>query len=98
MPMKLGRILLWSMVTVLMAGLLASCGFHRKKYENPITKDTQQPDKKHLVRLLGILGDGVLVLLAVEATGGEKSRHQHGHHRPEKNPAQFHRHNSPTAL
>ncbi len=43
--MKLGRILLWSMVTVLMAGLLASCGFRRKKYENPITKDTQQPDK-----------------------------------------------------
>ncbi|MEO8657912.1 MAG: outer membrane protein assembly factor BamD, partial [Bryobacteraceae bacterium] len=26
-------------------GLLSSCGFHRKKYENPITKDTQQPDK-----------------------------------------------------
>ena len=25
--------------------LLASCGFKRKKYENPITKDTQQPDK-----------------------------------------------------
>ena len=23
----------------------AGCGFHRKKYENPITKDTQQPDK-----------------------------------------------------
>ncbi len=23
----------------------ASCGFKRKKYENPITKDTQQPDK-----------------------------------------------------
>jgi len=45
MPMKLGRILLWSMVTVLMAALLASCGFRRKKYENPITKDTQQPDK-----------------------------------------------------
>src|ERR1043166_4325921 len=22
-----------------------SCGFHRKKYENPITKDTEQPDK-----------------------------------------------------
>src|SRR5512140_2553611 len=45
MPMKLGRILLWSMVTVLCLGLLASCGFRRKKYENPITKDTQQPDK-----------------------------------------------------
>jgi outer membrane protein assembly factor BamD len=32
--------------TVLMAALLASsCGFKRKAYENPITKDTQQPDK-----------------------------------------------------
>jgi len=28
-----------------MLGLLTSCGFRRKKYENPITKDTQQPDK-----------------------------------------------------
>jgi outer membrane protein assembly factor BamD len=27
------------------AMLTASCGFHRKKYDNPITKDTQQPDK-----------------------------------------------------
>src|SRR5947209_19426161 len=26
-------------------GLMCSCGFRRKKYENPITKDTQQPDK-----------------------------------------------------
>src|SRR6266699_188293 len=25
--------------------LLSSCGIKRKKYENPITKDTQQPDK-----------------------------------------------------
>ncbi len=25
--------------------LIGSCGFKRKKYENPITKDTQQPDK-----------------------------------------------------
>ncbi len=32
-------------IVVLMAGLLASCGFRRKKYENPITKDTKQPDK-----------------------------------------------------
>src|SRR6201987_3349666 len=31
---------------VLAAALLASsCGFKRQKYENPITKDTQQPDK-----------------------------------------------------
>ena len=28
-----------------MLALLTSCGFQRKKYENPITKDTQQPDK-----------------------------------------------------
>jgi len=28
-----------------MAGLLTSCSFKRKKYENPITKDTKQPDK-----------------------------------------------------
>jgi outer membrane protein assembly factor BamD len=26
-------------------GLLSSCGLRRKKYENPIVKDTQQPDK-----------------------------------------------------
>jgi outer membrane protein assembly factor BamD len=30
---------------VLLAGLLTSCGLRRKKYENPIAKDTQQPDK-----------------------------------------------------
>jgi outer membrane protein assembly factor BamD len=30
---------------VLLCGLATSCGFKRKKYENPITKDTQQPDK-----------------------------------------------------
>src|SRR5260370_11491985 len=33
------------LVVLLMAGLLTSCGFKRKKYENPITKDTKQPDK-----------------------------------------------------
>src|SRR5258706_15574851 len=30
---------------VCLAYASASCGFHHKKYENPITKDTQQPDK-----------------------------------------------------
>ena len=30
---------------LLVLALLTSCGFRRKKYENPITKDTQQPDK-----------------------------------------------------
>lgn len=32
-------------VLLLVAGLAASCGFRRKKYENPINADTQQPDK-----------------------------------------------------
>ncbi len=35
----------YGIVTLLAAGLLSSCGIRRKKYENPITKDTQQPDK-----------------------------------------------------
>jgi outer membrane protein assembly factor BamD len=30
---------------VMLAVLNVSCGFKRKKYDNPITKDTQQPDK-----------------------------------------------------
>jgi outer membrane protein assembly factor BamD len=35
-----------TVVAMVVAGLLTSaCGFKRKKYENPITKDTQQPDK-----------------------------------------------------
>src|SRR5271169_2729056 len=32
-------------VVASLAVLLSSCGIKRKKYENPITKDTQQPDK-----------------------------------------------------
>src|SRR5437870_7544602 len=32
-------------VLAVAALLLSSCGIRRKKYENPITKDTQQPDK-----------------------------------------------------
>ncbi len=32
-------------VFLLLAVLLSSCGIKRKKYANPITKDTQQPDK-----------------------------------------------------
>ena len=35
-----------TLTALLVAALLAvSCGFRRKRYENPITKDTQQPDK-----------------------------------------------------
>src|SRR5260370_11981100 len=32
-------------VVVAVAVLLGGCGIRRKKYGNPITKDTQQPDK-----------------------------------------------------
>ncbi len=32
-------------VLALLTGLLASCGFRRKKYENPIATNSQQPDK-----------------------------------------------------
>jgi outer membrane protein assembly factor BamD len=33
------------LIVMLMAGLVTSCGFRRKKYDDPITKDTKQPDK-----------------------------------------------------
>jgi outer membrane protein assembly factor BamD len=33
------------LVAIMLAGLLASCGFKAKKYDDPITKDTKQPDK-----------------------------------------------------
>lgn len=36
------RIGIAALAAVMLAG---GCGFHRKKYENPITKDTEQPDK-----------------------------------------------------
>jgi len=32
-------------VLVVVALFVSACGFKRKKYDNPITKDTQQPDK-----------------------------------------------------
>ena len=37
----------WMRVAALVVALalLTSCGFKRKKYENPISSDTQQPDK-----------------------------------------------------
>ncbi len=33
------------LVVTMMAGLITSCGFKAKKYDDPITKDTKQPDK-----------------------------------------------------
>jgi len=35
----------WITVVASLAVLFSSCSLKRKKYENPITKDTQQPDK-----------------------------------------------------
>src|ERR1700685_1862605 len=32
-------------IVILMMGLMTSCGFRAKKYADPITKDTKQPDK-----------------------------------------------------
>jgi outer membrane protein assembly factor BamD len=44
--MKLHRNLFtYGVVVVVVAGLASSCAYHRKKYENPITKSTEQPDK-----------------------------------------------------
>src|SRR5277367_2625096 len=33
------------LIAIVGAGLLTSCSFHKKKYDDPITKDTKQPDK-----------------------------------------------------
>ncbi len=33
------------LILVLVAIVISGCGFRRKKYENPISKDTEQPDK-----------------------------------------------------
>ena len=45
-------------VVVLVLGLLSSCGFRRKKYENPITKDTEQPDKVLFDKAIGDMEKG----------------------------------------
>src|SRR5580693_558713 len=43
---------------ILMAGLLTSCGFRAKKYDDPITKDTKQPDKVLFDRSIGDIEHG----------------------------------------
>jgi outer membrane protein assembly factor BamD len=42
MNLNTKRIGIAALAAVMLTG---GCGFHRKKYENPITKDTEQPDK-----------------------------------------------------
>src|SRR5216684_5460505 len=41
-----------------LAMLVSSCGIRRKKYENPITKDTQQPDKVLFDKAIGDMERG----------------------------------------
>jgi outer membrane protein assembly factor BamD len=43
--MQLYHTMRYTPALLALAGLLASCGLKRHPYENPITKDTQQPDK-----------------------------------------------------
>src|SRR5579872_138484 len=38
--------------------LISGCGFHRKKYENPITKETEQPDKVLYDKAIGDIEKG----------------------------------------
>src|SRR5438477_8025708 len=45
----------YMIVLAALAGLLSSCGIRRKKYENPISKDTQQPDKVLFDKAVGDL-------------------------------------------
>ena len=41
----LNKSIRWTLVALVAATLVSGCGFRRKKYENPIGKDTEQPDK-----------------------------------------------------
>ncbi len=43
MMIRFSRVTIAIVVSALLA--VSACGFKRKKYDNPITKDTQQPDK-----------------------------------------------------
>jgi len=47
-----------ALILVLSLGLLISCGFHRKKYDDPITKDTKQPDKVLFDKSIGDIEHG----------------------------------------
>lgn len=42
----------------LLAGMLTSCGMRRKKYENPIAKDSEQPDKILFDKAIGDMEKG----------------------------------------
>ncbi len=48
----------WAAASLLLAILLAGCGFRRKKYENPIAQDTEQPDKVLFDKAVGDIEKG----------------------------------------
>src|SRR5258708_2467301 len=50
--------LLRYLALAVLCALISSCGFKRKKYENPITKDTQQPDKVLFDKAIGDMEKG----------------------------------------
>jgi outer membrane protein assembly factor BamD len=57
--MKLyGNWIPYGLVVLGVAALTPSCAFHHKKYENPITKDTQQPDKVLFDKAVGDIEHG----------------------------------------
>src|ERR1700688_2299900 len=45
-------------ILILMMGLMSSCGFRARKYDDPITKDTKQPDKVLFDRAIGDIEHG----------------------------------------
>jgi len=47
-----------AVILTLVAVLLTGCGFRRKKYENPISKDTEQPDKVLFDKAIGDIEKG----------------------------------------
>jgi outer membrane protein assembly factor BamD len=46
------------LIVLLLMGLGTSCGFRAKKYDDPITKDTKQPDKVLFDRAIGDIEHG----------------------------------------
>ena len=68
----------YMLLVTLVAGLTTSCGINRHKYEDPITKDTQQPDKVLFDKAINDIEHGRYEDRAHHA------EHAHQHLRPER--------------
>ncbi len=55
---RIRKAALMGLTVALAAALTAGCGFRKKKYENPIGKDTQQPDKVLFDKAVGDIEKG----------------------------------------